>query len=256
MKNKKSNSLVLMFTILFATICCNKNNSKINDNGVLDCSLYIVVDNYPEEASLQALVNAMPRRILFIYKIKNNTISPTYLPIKSDNEKDNKYHSVLSLYIDTFRIGSTTKVRYYDQKKEKNFVYNLSFNKYGNVVENREEVHPYTQEDNNLYPGDSIFVSIKVTDSLIHSVGLPSNASIYEIMEKMRLKYMPKPEDKRPYQSGLAVIEEAFSPYISFCFGKFIPRKDSKAHSEMEWKCDDDEKGDDHQFFSGMTSYY
>ena len=122
MKNKKSNSLVLMFTILFATICCNKNNSKINDNGVLDCSLYIVVDNYPEEASLQALVNAMPRRILFIYKIKNNTISPTYLPIKSDNEKDNKYHSVLSLYIDTFRIGSTTKVRYYDQKKEKNLM--------------------------------------------------------------------------------------------------------------------------------------
>ena len=224
----------------------------------LDCSLAFVKDNYPEGVKIQQTSNAMPRSLLFVYKIKNNMSKPAFLPIHSDNAEDHKNQSELSLFVDSFRIGSKTKVRQFKSEEREAYVYDLAFNEYDYVVESRSKTQPYAHEDGWLYPGDSIFVSIRVTESLLKLAGLPSDINIYDLMEKMQIRYNPGLEYGNPAASETADVRQSASRYIAFSFGMKIPEK--KDDSEFQWMCREDDEADEerrhHHTFSGMSCYY
>lgn len=256
----KSNSIpypyawLCMVLLFLATSCKNGRSSK--HSKMLDCSLVIVEDNYPEGYKQQT-ANAMPRSILFVYKIKNNSSKPAYLPLHSDNVTDRKKPSELSLFIDAFRIGAKTKVRNFQSEEGETYIYDLSFNEYGYVVENRKKVCPYSYEEGMLYSGDSIFVSIMVKDSLLKKAGLPSDIDIYDLMDRMQVKYIPDLEYDKSYM--IADLRQCASRYISFCFRMEVPEKKEDSTSELFWNCDDDENDEErrnHLFFSGMSYYY
>lgn len=246
-----------MILLTMATSC--KGGSSLDDSPImLDCTLAFVTDNYPEGYKQQS-VNEMPRSLLFVYKIKNNSQKSAYLPIHSDNAPDRKKPSELSLFIDTVRIGAKTKVRNFMSEGGETYVYDLSFNEYGYVVENRKMVHPYAHEEGLLYPGDSIFVGISVKDSLLKKAGFPSDINIYDLMDRMQVRYIADPDDKCQATHVLADVRQCTGRYVGFCFCMEIPEKKEEATSDFLWDCDDDEMDEEHRYhlvFSGLSYYY
>lgn len=237
---------------------CHRSSTK-QPSQILDCSLVFVVDNYPEGYEQQQAAKAIPRSVVFVYKIKNNSSSPAYLPIHSDNANNRKIPSELSLFIDTVRIGSKTKVRNFQSDEGEAFVYDLSFNEYGNVVENRKKICPYTQEEGLLHSGDSIFVGIRVADSLLKKAGFPSDINIYDLMDRMQVKYIPDQEYKHHASHMMADIRPCNSRFIAFCFRMDNPERKKESTSELQWKCNDNETDEAKRynlFFSGMSCYY
>ena len=249
----------LCMVLLALTVSCQNGGSTKRSTPMLDCSLVYVEDNYPEGYKQQQTTYIMPRSLLFVYKIKNNSPNPAYLPIHSDNVTNRKKPSELSLFIDTFRIGAKTKVRHFQSEDEEPYVYDLSFNKYGYVVENRKKVNPYTHEDNLLHPGDSIFASIRVTDNLLNKAGFPSDLYIYDLMDRMQVKYIPDSEYIGHSFHKIADVRQCASRYIAFCFRMETPEKKKNPNSELHRKCDDHEMDEGrryHHLFSGMSCYH
>ena len=248
----------LYIVMLTMAASCRNESSTEKSKQMLDCSLAFVVDNYPEGYKQQTVIT-IPRSLLFIYKIKNNSSKPAYLPIHSDNATDRKKPSELSLYIDNYRIGSKTKVRNYLSNEGEAYVYDLTFNKEGYVVENRKKAIPYTHEHGQLYPGDSIFVSIRVADSLLKQAGLSSDINIYDLMDRMQVKYIPDQEYKHHASHMMADVRLCNSRFIAFCFRMENPDRKKEPTSELQWKCNDNETDEAKRynlFFSGMSCYY
>ncbi len=251
---------VWLCTVMLAlVVSCQDGNSAKHTTQMFDYSLVFVVDNYPEEYKIQQTANAIPRSLVFVYKIKNNSSRPAYLPIHSDNATDRKIPSELSLFVDTIRIGSKTKVGNCQSGEEEAYVYDLSFNEYGNVVENRKKVSPYTHDEGLLHPGDSIFVGIRVADSLLKKAGLPSDINIYDLMERMQGKYIPDQEYKHHASHMMADVRLCNSRFVAFCFRMENPEIKKEPTPELQWKCNDNETDENkryNHFFSGMSCYY
>lgn len=261
MKNNciESPHVWLCMILLALVVSCQDRNSAKHTKQMFDYSLVFVVDNYPEGYKQQQVANVIPRSILFVYKIKNNLSIPAFLPIHSDNAIDRKKPSEISLFIDTFRIGSKTTVRLFQQGEGEPFVYDLSFNEYGNVVENRKKVRPYIHKDGWLHPGDSIFVSITVADSLLEKAGIPSDINIYDMMDRMQVKYTPDSVYECHVAQKIANVRLCANSVIAFCFRMETPEIKDESTSDLQWKCNDnetDEKRRYHHFFSGMSCYY
>lgn len=101
--NRVSSLFWLCVVSLVLVISCQDGVLVKKTTQILDCSLVFVVDNYPKSYKLQPTDNAIPRSLVFVYKIKNNSSSPAYLPVHSDNVKGRKKPSEISIYIEKLK---------------------------------------------------------------------------------------------------------------------------------------------------------
>ncbi len=157
-----------------------------------------------------------PLNLKFRIMFKNDNNKKVYFPLHSDDEEDTSNNFYLHLCLNNHIINNKTLVRKYDYSDDSQYVYDLVFNKNGNIVENRRKGNQLFQDKRVLNPGDSAFVTLWVSESLLKDACFNERISADIIMDKMRLFVSDNPNFSCNKKTAIKEIKLKKHKYVTY----------------------------------------
>ncbi len=151
--------------IVFILICLSLLSCNNTNNKEIVASLYLIADSYPYNCHKEESEMEYPRRINFLFKIKNKSLQKIFIPLYT--RKEYKYDSYILLYNGKKKIKPIVEMDW------------LNIN------------------NNELCPGDSIILSIRLVPYLLKQLGYKTNDSPAKILKSLKFKYIIDKRDTK-----------------------------------------------------------